>query len=50
MCLGLETNLNINHIKKTSLVNHIATLDRLYKPRNCLNNVTFTILIINRGQ
>ena len=46
----LETILNNNDIKKTSWVNHIISLDRQYKPRNCLNNVTFTLLIMNRGK
>ena len=47
---SLETILNNNDIKKTSWVNHIISLDRQYKPRNCLNNVTFTLLIMNRGK
>ena len=46
----LEKNLNNNDIKKTSWVNLIISLDRQYKPRNCLNNVTFTLLIMNRGK
>ena len=45
----LEKILNDNDIKKTSWVNFIVSLERQYKPRNCLNNVTFTLLIINRG-
>ena len=44
----LETILNNNDIKQTSWVNHIISLDGQYKPRNCLNNVTFTLLIMNR--
>ena len=46
----LETILNNNDIKKTSWVNLIISLDRQYKPRNCLNSVTFTLLIMNRGK
>ena len=46
----LETILNNNDIKKTSWVSLIISLDRQYKPRNCLNNVTFTLLIMNRGK
>ena len=46
----LEMILNNNDIKKTSWVSLIISLDRQYKPRNCLNNVTFTLLIINRGK
>ena len=42
------TILNNNDIKKTSWVSLIISLDRQYKPRNCLNNVTFTLLIMNR--
>ena len=46
----LETILNNTDIKQTSWVKFIISLDRQYKPRNCLNNVTFTLLIINRGK
>ena len=46
----LETILNNNDIKKTSWVSLIISLDRQYKPRNCPNNVTFTLLIMNRGK
>ena len=46
----LETILNNNDIKQTSWVNHIISLEGQYKPRNCLNNVTFTLLIMNRGK
>ena len=28
----------------------MISLDRQYKPRNCLNNVTFTLSLINRGK
>ena len=45
----LKTILNNNDIEKTSWVNLIISLDRQYKPRNCLNNATFTVLIMNRG-
>ena len=31
-----------NDVKKTSCVNHIISLDRQYKPRNTLNNETFS--------
>ena len=50
MWFKLETILNNNDIKQTSWVNHIISLDRQYKFRNCLNNVTFTLLIMNRGK
>ena len=46
----LETFVNNNDIKKTSSVNLIISLEGHYKPRNCLNNVTFTLLIMNRGK
>ena len=47
----LETILNNNDIKQTSWVNLIISMDRQYKPRNCLNNVTFTLLLfMNRGK
>ena len=48
--LSVQTILNNNDIKKTSWVSLITSLDRQYKPRNCLNNVTFTIMIMNRGK
>ena len=35
--------------KKASLVNYVIILDRQYKPRNYLKNVTFTLLNTNRG-
>ena len=50
MWFKLETILNNNDIKQTSWVNHIISLDRQYKFRNCLNNVTFTLLIMNSGK
>ena len=46
----LEKIINNNDIKKTSWVNLIIILEGQYKPRNCLNNVTFTLLIMNRGK
>ena len=46
----LETFVNNNDIKKTPSVNLMISLDRQYKPRNCLNNVTFTLSLINRGK
>ena len=46
----LETILNNNDIKKTSWVILIISLEGQYKPRNCLNKVTFTLLITNRGK
>ena len=48
--LGWETVLNNNDIEKTSWVNHITSLDRQCKPRNSLNTVTFSLLIMNRGK
>ena len=50
MWFKLETILNKNDIKQTSWVNIIISLEWQYKPRNCLNNVTFTLLIMNRGK
>ena len=43
MLFKLETILTNNDIKKTSSVSLIISLDRQYKPKNCLNNVTFTL-------
>ena len=45
----VETILSNNDIKKKSSVNLIIRLDRRYKNRNCPNNATFTLLIMNRG-
>ena len=45
----LKTILNIIDMKKASWFNHILSLDREYKPRNYLNNVTFSLLNMNRG-
>ena len=40
----LETILNNIDMKKASWVNYVISLDRQYKPRNYLKNVTFTLL------
>ena len=45
----LETLLNHIVMKKASWVNYVISLDRQYKPRNYLKNVTFTLLNTNRG-
>ena len=45
----LETILNIIDMKKASWVNNVISLNRQYKPRNYLKNVTFTLLNTNRG-
>ena len=45
-----EMILNYNEIMQTSRVNLIISLQEKYKPKNCLNNVTFTLLIMNRGK
>ena len=45
----LETILNNIDMKKASWVNHVISLNRQYKPRNYLKNVTFTLLNTNRG-
>ena len=50
MSFKLESIINNNDIKQTSWVNLIISLEGQYKPRNCLNNVTFTLLIMNRGK
>ena len=50
MWFKLETILNNNDINKTSWVNLIISVDRQYKHRNCLNNVTLSLLIMNRGK
>ena len=50
MWFKLESILNNNDIKQTSWVNLIISLEGQYKPRNCLNHVTFTLLIMNRGK
>ena len=43
MSFKLETILTNNNIKKTSSVSIIISLKGQYKPRNSLNNVTFTL-------
>ena len=48
MWFKLKTILNITDIKQNSRVNLIISWEGQYKPRNGLNNVTFTILIMNR--
>ena len=45
----LETILNNIDMKIASWVNHVISLNRQYKPRNYLKNVTFTLLNTKRG-
>ena len=45
----LETILNNIDMKKPSWFNHILSINREYKPRTYLKNVSFTLLIMNRG-
>ena len=45
----LETILNNIDMKIASWVNHVISLNRQYKPRNYLKNVTFTLHNTNRG-
>ena len=45
----LETILNNIDMKKASWFNHILTINREYKPRNYIKIVSFTLLIMNRG-
>ena len=45
----LKTILNKNDMKIASWFNHIISLDRQYKPKNYLKNVSFTFLNMNRG-
>ena len=45
----LETILNIIVMKKASWVKYVISLNRQYKPRNYLKNVTFTLLNTNGG-
>ena len=45
----LETILNNNDIKKASWFNHIISLNRQYKVRNFVKNISFTFLNMNRG-
>ena len=44
----LETILNNIDMKKPSWFNHILSINREYKPRNYLKNVSFTLLNMNR--
>ena len=46
---SLEKILNHIVMKKASWFNYVISLDRQYKPRNYLKNVTFTLLNTNRG-
>ena len=48
-CFRLETILNNIDMNKESWFNHIRSINREYKPRNYLNIVSFTLLIMNRG-
>ena len=48
-CFRLETILNNIDMKKPSWFNNILSINREYKPRNYLKNVSFTLLIMNRG-
>ena len=48
MCFRLETILNNIDMKKPSWFNNILSINREYKPRNYLKNVSFTLLIMNR--
>ena len=48
-CFRLETILNDIDMKKPSWFNHNKSIHREYKPRNYLKNVSFTLLIMNRG-
>ena len=45
----LETILNNIDMKKVSWFKHILSINREYKPRNYLKNVSFTLLKMNRG-
>ena len=45
----LETILNNIDMKEASWFNHILSINREYKPRNYLKIVSFTLLIMNRG-
>ena len=45
----LETILNNIDMKKASWFNHVLIINRIYKPRNYLKNVSFTLLIMNRS-
>ena len=45
----LKTILNKNDMKKASWFNHIISLDKQYKVRNSVKNISFTFLNMNRG-
>ena len=45
----LETILNNIDMKEASWFNHNLSINKQYKPRNYLKNVSFTLLIMNRG-
>ena len=45
----MEIILNNIDMNKASWFNHILSINREYKPRNYLKNVSFTLLIMNRG-
>ena len=45
----LETILNNIDMKKASWFNHVLSINKQYKPRNYLKNVSFTLLIMNWG-
>ena len=45
----LETILNNIDMNNPSWFNHILSINREYKPRNYLEIVSFTLLIVNRG-
>ena len=45
----LETILNNIDMKEASWFNHILSINKQYKPRNYLINVSFTLHIMNRG-
>ena len=45
----LETILNNIDMKKPSWFNHNLSINREYRPSNYLKNVSFTLLIMNRG-
>ena len=48
-CFRLETILNNIDMKKASWFNHILSINREYNHRNYLKNVSFTLLIMKRG-
>ena len=48
-CFRLETILNNIDMKKPSWFNYFLSFDKQYKPRNYLKIVSFTFLLMNRG-